>query len=174
MLANDYLVLRFVRAHPSAGPKALPGVLTLTSSYARMNDAAWKTAQATAVPALMPQNEVQNTAELYGFFERMDRAHEEEADTLAAAYSMLAGQSDPSRLTPAQLGKLEDLLRQVLAKHLRHGFLMQNLAEQYPDSRPAPSREELQSWVRSGANKDDPDLQHPKELTAKSLGFPVS
>jgi len=174
MLANDFLVLRFVQDHPGGRAEELPGVLILKSSYARMNDAAWKTAQATAVTALMAQDEVQKTAELYGFFERMDQAHEEEADTIAAAYSLLADEPDPSRLSPTQVGKLEDMFRQVLAKHLRHGFLMQNLAEEYSDFRPAPSREELESWIHLGGSTPNSDLQRARELTAQRLGAPFS
>jgi hypothetical protein len=55
-----------------------------------MNNAAWRTAQSTAVTALMPQAEVQRNNELYSFFERIDHAHEEEADAIAAAFSYIA------------------------------------------------------------------------------------
>ena len=49
---------------------------------------------------------------------------------------------NPSQLTPAQIDKEIDLSKQVLSKHLRHGYLMQNLAEEFGQFRPGPSREE--------------------------------
>ncbi|MGO9340348.1 MAG: hypothetical protein ACLPY1_22860 [Terracidiphilus sp.] len=50
---------------------------------------------------------------------------------------------NPSQLTPAQIDKEIDFTKQVLSKHLRHGYLMQNLAEEFGQFRPRPSREEL-------------------------------
>jgi hypothetical protein len=44
---------------------------------------------------------------------------------------------------PPQIDKEIDLTKQVLSKHLRHGYLMQNLAEEFGQFRPGPSREEL-------------------------------
>ena len=145
VLQADFAILQLHPPGPSAPANQPRGAIVLRSSYARMEDSAWKTAQATSVTSLMSQGEVQKAAELYGFFERMDRAHEEEADAIASAYSFLAHNADPSRMTYSQRKELQDLLTQVFAKHLRHGFLMQNLAEEYPEFRPAPSREELES-----------------------------
>jgi hypothetical protein len=89
MLRRDLAVLRALKLRQEVPGTELGG-LVLRSSYVRMNDAAWRTAQSTSVTALMPQAEVQRTAELYAFFDRMDRAHEEEADTIAAAFSYLS------------------------------------------------------------------------------------
>jgi hypothetical protein len=169
MLANDLLVLTYVRDHPGSVESSLPGVLLLDSSYARMDSAAWKTAQATAVTALMPQEEVRRAAELYSFFERIDKAHEDEADAIAEAVILIAEDPNPLHLKPAQVEKELDLIRTVFAKHLRHGFLMQNLAEEYPDFRPGLSREELERWMHRGDVGDDATLQGAKELTQKRI-----
>jgi hypothetical protein len=50
---------------------------------------------------------------------------------------------DPSQLTPSQIDRQIDLTKQVLSKHLRNGYLMQNLGEEFERFRPGPSREEL-------------------------------
>jgi len=47
------------------------------------------------------------------------------------------------KANPAQIDKEIDLTKQVLSKHLRHGYLMQNLSEEFGQFRPGPSREEL-------------------------------
>jgi hypothetical protein len=80
---------------------------------------------------------------IYSFFDRIDKAHEDEADALADAVSYRLENPNPSQLTPAQIDKEIDLTKQVLSKHLRHGYLMQNLAEEFGQFRPGPSREEL-------------------------------
>jgi hypothetical protein len=49
----------------------------------------------------------------------------------------------PSQLTPSRIDRQIDLTKQVLSKHLRHGYLMQDLGEEFEQFRPGPSREEL-------------------------------
>jgi hypothetical protein len=50
---------------------------------------------------------------------------------------------DPSQLTPSQIDRQIDLTKQVPAKHLRHGYLMQNLGEEFEQFRPGPRCEQL-------------------------------
>ena len=147
MLQNNLLVLGYLQQHPGASYSQLPGVLLWTSSNARMEDSAWKTANQTGITALMPQDEVMKTAELYGLYERIDQAHEKEADALVEAISYMFQDSDPTHLTPAQVNEEFALTKLLVSLHLRHGFLMQNLAEQYPDFKPAPSSEELEQLL---------------------------
>jgi len=173
MLANDLLVLEYVRDHPGSAPGTLPGVLVMNSSYMRMDDVAWKTAQATSVTPLMPQEEVRRAAELYSFFDRIDKAHEDEADAMAEAVSLISEDPNPLHLRPAQIEKELDSIRAVFAKHLRHGFLMQNLAEEYPDFRPAPTRDELEHWMHTPGAMDTADLRHAQEMTQQRMDADV-
>ena len=55
---------------------------------------------------------------------------------------MMLENPNPSQLTPAQIDKEIDLTKQVLSKHLRLGYFMQNLAEEFAQFRPGPGREE--------------------------------
>ena len=96
------------------------------------------------ISAFMPQDEVMRNNELYSFYERIDRAHEQDADAIAAAVGYMFEDSDPSHLTPPQIEREIELTKQVQSVHLRRGFLMQNLAEEFPDFKPAPTREELE------------------------------
>lgn len=169
MLKNDLLVLRYCQTHPGAADTSLPGVFLLTTSYQRMDDSAWKTGQAISVTAFMPQDEVQKTAELYSFLERIDRSHEEEADTIVHAVGFMAEDPNVAHLSPAQIDREIDLIEAVLAKHFRHAFLMQNLAEEYPEFTPAPSKQELEDWLHFQAMKDDPRLATPRALTQQRI-----
>jgi hypothetical protein len=126
-------------------------------------------AQATTVTALMPQEEVQGTAELYSFFDRVDRAHEEEADAIADAVTFMAEDPKVSHLNAAQIDKEIELLHRVAAKHLRHAFLMQNLAEEHADFRPGPSREELERWLHLDETTKDQSLANARLLTQRRI-----
>ncbi len=147
VLQTNLLVLRYLQQHPGAPLSQLPGALRWTSSNARMEDSAWKTACQTGITAYMPQEEVMKTAELYGYFERIDRTHEEEADAFVDAVSYMFEDSDPTHLTPAQVNEELERIRRVFSRHVRHAFLMQNLAEQFPEFTPAPSKEELEQLL---------------------------
>jgi hypothetical protein len=147
LLQTNLLVLRYLQQHPGAPQSQLPGAIRWDSSNARMEDSAWKTACQTGITAYMPQDEVMKTSELYGYYERIDRAHEEEADALVDAVSYMSEDSDPTHLTPAQISEELELTRRVFSKHMRHAYLMQNLAEQFPEFMPAPSNEELEKLL---------------------------
>jgi len=154
ILQKNLLVLRFLQHHPGTPPSQLPGTIQWNISYTRMEDSAWKTASQTGITALMPQEEVRKTAELYGFYERMDRSHEEEADALVDAISYGFEDSDPTHLPPAQVSDELERTKRVFSKHLRLGYLMQNLAEEFPDFQPAPQGEELDQLVHLSEPKN--------------------
>lgn len=169
ILTNNLLVLTFMQKHPNAPANQWPGILLWQSSHARMEDSAWRTAVQSGIPALMPQSEVMRTSELYAYFERAEKAHEEQADALTEAVGFMALDPDPSHLTPAQLSEELSTTRRVLARHIRFGFLLQNLAEQYPDFRPAPQRQELEQLLHLSDLEHRPDLAAANAETHKRM-----
>jgi hypothetical protein len=108
-----------------------------------MQHSAWDSAHQRGITAFMPQDEVMRKDEFYSFFDRIDKAHEDEVDAIASAVSDMFENPNPSQLTLAQIDKEIDLTKQVLSEHLRHGYLMQNLAEEFGQFRAGPTREEL-------------------------------
>jgi hypothetical protein len=169
MLQNNLLVLLYLQQHPGAKLGGLPGILLWNTDNARMEDSAWKTASQTGITAYMPQDEVMKTAELYGFFERIDQAHEQEADVFTDAVAYMFQDSDPTHLTSAQIEKEISLTNLLVARHLRHGFLMQNLAEQFPDFRPAPERTELEQLLHLQELNQNAELDLARALTKKRM-----
>jgi len=143
MLETNLAVFRYLHDHPGAKAGKFPGVVQWTTANARMQHSAWDTAHQRGITVYMPQEEVMRKDELYGFFERIDKAHEDEADAIADTVAYMFENPDPSQLTPSQIDRQIDLTKQVLSKHLRHGYLMQNLGEEFEQFRPGPSREEL-------------------------------
>ena len=134
----------YLQQHPGASADKLPAKLIWTSSNARMENSAWRTAHERGISAYMPQGEVMRENELYSFYERIDKAHEEEADAVAEAIDYMFQNSDPAHMIATQIDREVELIKRVLSLHLRHAFLMQNLAEEFHDFEPAPTREELQ------------------------------
>ncbi|MGA2349464.1 MAG: hypothetical protein ABSF70_03445 [Terracidiphilus sp.] len=170
MLQNNLVVLRYLQQHPGAKPDQLPGILLWTSSNARSVDSAWKTASQTGVTALMPREEVVKSAELYGFFERIDRAHEEEADAFVEAIGYMFQDSDPTHLTQSEVNNEIALTEIVLSRHLRHGFLMQNLAEEYPEFKPAPEKDELEKLLHFHELDTQAAFAGARALTRQRMG----
>jgi len=140
----------YLQHHPGTSAEKLPARLIWTSSNARMEVSAWTTAHERGIAGYMPQSEVMRENELYSFYERIDKAHEEEADALAEAVGYMFQDPDPAKMTPAQVDREVELTKRVLSLHLRHGFLMQNLAEEFHDFEPAPTRNELQDALHMG------------------------
>ena len=169
VLKNNLLVLQFIQDHPKTPQGRLPGVLMWTISYARMEEAAWKMANQTEIAVYMPQEEVMRNDELYGFFDRADKAHEEEADALVDAISYGFHDPDPTHLSPAQLQNEIELTKNVLSRHLRVGFLLENVAEEFPDFKPAPSRVELEELLHLPDMGRNVDLNAPRRLTQQRI-----
>jgi len=143
-LESNLAVFSYLSKHPGASANNLPAKLAWKSSNARMEVSAWKTTHERGISAYMPQDEVMREDELYSFYDRIDRAHEDEADALAEAISYMLEDPDPSHMAPTQIDRQVELTKRVLSLHLRHGFLMQNLAEEFSDFQPAPTRNELE------------------------------
>jgi len=134
----------YLQRHSGTNTDELPAKIIWTSSYARMETSAWRTAHERGITALMPQEEVMREDERYSFYERIDKAHEEEADALAEAIGYRFQESDPAHMTQAQIDREVELIKRVMSLHIRHAFLMQNLADEFHEFQPAPSRNELQ------------------------------
>lgn len=143
-LATNLAIFRYLRLHPGAPSTQLPGRVVWTHSSDRMEDSAWKTMHERGISAFMPQEEVMRDNELYSFYERIDQAHERDADAVAEAVGYMFEDSDPAHLTPQQIDREIELTREVQSAHLRCGFLMANLAEEFADFKPAPTRDELE------------------------------
>ncbi len=164
-LENNLLVLAYVKAHPKTKQADLPGFLNWTSSNAHMTESVWKTAQQTGVFAFMPPEEIQREYELYDVLERIEAAHEEEATATLEALRYTIRDPDPTHLTAAGLENQEALTETVLLKHLHHGFLMEDLANEFLDFKPAPSHEELLRPLHLQNFTNQPELQRAIELT---------
>jgi len=169
MLQNNLIVLRYLKLHPGAPPAQLPGILLWESNNARMEDSAWKTACQTGITAFMPQEEVMQASQLYAFFDRIDRAHEEEADALIDAIGSASDDPDPTHWSPTEISDQLTRTQRILSRHLRHGFLMQNLAEQYPDFNPAPQREELARLAHLSSLDNQPEFAAARQLTHQRM-----
>jgi hypothetical protein len=60
---------------------------------------------------LDPPSEDKREQAIYSFFDRIDKAHEDEANAIADAVSYMFENPNPSQLTPAQIDKEIDLTK---------------------------------------------------------------
>jgi hypothetical protein len=167
--ANNLLVLHFLAEHPGTKPELLPGVLVWDISHARMESSAWQAAQQTGITSRMPQEEVMRAAAQYAFFDRIDKAHEEEGDTLTEALAYNFHDPDPTHLTPAQISAEIALTEHLLSRHLRYGYLLQNLSEQYPVFRPSPTTKEMEELLHLPELRQHREFAIAQNLTNKRI-----
>jgi hypothetical protein len=66
----------------------------------------------------------------------------EQIASLSCRPSLPCGPHGLIRVKPCSSIQI-DLSKQVLSKQIRHGYLMQNLAEEFEPVRPGPTRDEL-------------------------------
>ncbi len=164
-LENNLMVLDYVKSHPGVKQADMPGFLNWTSANAHMTESVWKTAQQTGVFSFMPPEEIRRDAELYDFLERIEAAHEAEAAALLEALRYTLRDPDPTHMAAPDLGKEQMLVETVLLKHLAHGLLMEDLASEFPDFKPAPSHLELLRPTHLPEFMRSPDLQKAVQLT---------
>ncbi len=166
---NNLLVLTYLQQHPGTPQAKLPGFITWTSRNDRMTESAWKTAQQSGIFAYMPGAEVQRDAELYDFLERIDEAHEEEADALLQAMLYMVHDPDPSHLDTGALAHEVELTGACVVKDLRHGFLMENLHAEFPEFSPAPTHDQLVSLLNLQPLDRYPELKMAIAITEQRM-----
>ena len=136
-------VFVYLQQHPGAPPQAWPGAISWHTYVTTFSTAAWVTAQQGGVTALMPPPEVRDAERLYFRLGVVQAASADRLRAISAARRYTALDSDPSRLTPAQLADEIVLAEAVLIAHYRLGGDMRNLHSVYPDFVPFPDDDEL-------------------------------
>lgn len=110
---------------------------------ATFSSSAWDTAKQSGITALMPQQEVRTTEDLYKSLSVVDASAAERLRSITSARRYMTADSDPSSLTAVQLSEEISLSEAVLAAQYRLGSDMRNLSRQAPDFSPAPTTEAL-------------------------------
>jgi len=143
-LQNNLLVLQYLQQHPGTLQERLPGTLYWGHRGAGHVRSVWDAAQSTGITLLMPREEVARNAELYRALERIDAANGEAwlAFTEAARYALV--DSDPSRLSAAEVAEEIALTRTALTRHFLFGVALQNLRAVFQDFPQTVTLEDLQ------------------------------
>jgi len=146
-------VFHYLRLHPGAAERELPGKVTWHHLGTPFMDYVWQTAQQTGVTAFTPQSEVRRNAELY---RRLNICTESfaafrAANTDARAYTV--DDPDLSHLTPAQMEEQIRLTTILLNRLYRYGSDLRNLSISNPDFSAAPTIEEIGSLFHESAEE---------------------
>jgi hypothetical protein len=153
ILQTNLAVFHYLRLHPGAAERELPGRVSWHNLGAPFIDYVWQTAQQTGVTAFMSQSEVRRNAELY---RRLNVCTESfaafrAANTDARAYTV--DDPDLSQLTPVQIEEQIRLTRILLNRLYRYGSDLRNLSITDPDFSAAPTIEDIGSLVHESAEE---------------------
>ena len=153
IIQTNLAVFHYLRLHPGAAEKDLPGKVNWHNLGAPFIDYVWQTAQQTGVAAFMNQSEVRRNSELYRRLKICTDSYEafRVANTEARAYTV--DDADLSHLTPIQIEEQIRLTRTMLNRLYRHGSDLRNLSIGNPDFVPVPSVEEIGSIVHESAQE---------------------
>jgi hypothetical protein len=143
IIQTNLAVFHYLRLHPGAPEKDLPGKVNWHNMGTPFIDYVWQTAQQTGATAFMPQSEVRRNAELYRFLRNCTDSYAafRVANTEARTYTV--DDADLSHLTPDQIEDQIRLTRILLNRLYRYGADLRNLSISYPDFVPAPSVDEI-------------------------------
>jgi hypothetical protein len=164
ILETNLAVFHYLRLHPGASEKELPGKVSWHNIGVSFIDYAWQSAQQTGVTAYMPQDEVRRNADLY---RRLKTCAESfaafrVANTEARTYTV--DDADLSHLTPIQIEEQIRLTRILLNRLYRYGSDLRSLSISNPDFSPAPSLDEIASIVH-----ESPDARREVEESTRHL-----
>ncbi|GAC1357543.1 MAG: hypothetical protein NVSMB3_04150 [Acidobacteriaceae bacterium] len=168
-MENNLEIFHFLQQHPGASRLQLPGVPVWSHMNEVAGEAAWQTAQQTAVTAHMPEVEVRRTAELYTFLNAMNKADAEVWQAINEAQRYSFADSDPSHLTAAEVGVEIELTKTVLMKEFNRAVYMRNLALEFPEFAPGPTNELLRHLLHLPEGEEKRRLEPLTSLTKERL-----
>ena len=161
-LQANIAVYRFLQLHPGAPPEQWPGRLSWVSISGYFFDSAWKTAQQSDVLQYMPRNEVLHQSELYARLYLLNQSYQERNAAKGEATTVAIYESDPAKLSPAQIDRQIYLTAVVLRHEASVARLMLNLSPRYPDFGPSPSAADIHNILHdstdSAAQKEEAAL----------------
>jgi hypothetical protein len=164
IIQTNLAVFHYLRLHPGAAEKDLPGKVNWHNSGSPFIDYVWQTAQQTGVTAFMAQGEVRRNAELYRRLRTCTESYAafRVANSEARAYTV--DDADLSHLTPIQIEEQIRLTRILLNRLYRYGADLRNLSISNPDFVPAPDIEEIGSIVHESAQERRDQEESVKRL----------
>lgn len=155
-LQNNLLVLNYLRTHPHALPKDLPGVLVWHTTRTPVTDSAWHTAQQSNVTSLMPQAEVRRDALLYKRIDAVEESVDYIWPAIVQARVFFMAHPDPTRLTPAEIDQAIQLTQAVQAAHFTQAAALVQLSNLDHGFTPTLTVPELSRLMRVDVLAADP------------------
>jgi hypothetical protein len=147
LLENNLQVLLFLQQHPGTPEEKLPGTLQWDFRYVLGDESVWKNAQQTQVLSLLPRQEAEKDADFYQWMEQIDR------DILALIPATISARRysivdpNPSHLTPAQVSEEIELTEKAIELTHIWGISLLNVHGEFSDFAPAPTLDEIFSFV---------------------------
>ena len=132
-LQNDLMVLHFIRQHPGVAQADLPGDLFFIQSPKVIEDGVWTAAQQKGVLSLMPVEEANRHAMMYGFLKAMAIQGGEAYAAFNNAGRFDVDDGNPTHLSPAQLDQVIQLVQEAIQKQITVGYSLGLLHDAFPE-----------------------------------------
>jgi hypothetical protein len=145
-LQNNIATFRYLQLHPGAPADTWPARIDWSSLFANFSDVAWKSAQSSGVLEYMPEREVRQYGDLYARLQSLDTISRELREAFFDARKYAIAGDDVAHLTAQQLEREVELVTTVLARYANFVAGQRNIAELYPDFKPAPTRDDRE-WL---------------------------
>jgi hypothetical protein len=133
ILQTNLAILRFLQKHPGAPMSQWPGEYRLITYGAGFNDSIWKTAQQNNTLSLMPDDEATRYADIYLRIGTANELEKARTDALDNVRSVTMEDPDPSHLSPPQLERAIEAMRNCLLAEYRIAKELSNLAIAHPE-----------------------------------------
>ena len=160
ILNGSLQTLLYLREHPGAPSSQWPGRFSFYMLTVQFQDAAWKTAQETAVLEYMPRSEVRAYSALYARLARLTAASEAEREATFNAKTFMRQFPDASKMTLEQNAQAYALLSEIAKNLALMGNDERNLSRLYKDFHNPPSDEEFYGLLPPAPSQQDVEAVH--------------
>jgi hypothetical protein len=155
ILQSNLDILRYIRQHPHSTADQWPGRLRWAFVVVGYIDSAWKTAEESTILQYMPRAEVEEYRVLYGRLDQLNQAQLDERQALYQARAFDLRHPDPTQLSLSDLDNEIEFTTQVIIQLGLNASEQQNLARRFPDFKPAPTAEQLNSIQHRTPDSND-------------------
>jgi hypothetical protein len=167
-LQNNLLVFQYLRDHPGTPQDKLPGVLLWKTNNYEFNSAAWDAIHQGGLVALLPRDEIEENSGVYSYLKKLNDVQLESARAIEEAERYNLSDSDPSRLSPAQVDTEIQLTQAALTSVFLRGVLLLNLQQAFPDFPATLTAQELLE-IRHAPQPDTELLAPARALTMERM-----
>jgi hypothetical protein len=168
-LANNLMVLLYIKQHPGTPQAELPGILTWHSDLDTLPTVAWRTASQSSVLVLFPSDEVRTEGDFYSHIDGINQANIALYLQIVDAHRYSFRDRDPTHLTSAELDSTIQLTLQCMKASTALDVAIMNLKDHFPDYAQGLTYAEINRFTQALQAESDPELARPIAQTIERI-----